>query len=128
MLQPYAGILADAAVPQKLAFLAFAGAVIAAMTITLGQLRRSPARARPSALLAELRLACPIVGLLCAALNALHMMQTTLSLPFAPTAKMLAPGLLEMAALVAAGALAGLIAVVLSWVLEAHAGRQALKP
>ena len=128
MLQPYAGIFANAAVPQKLVFLAFAAAEIAAVTITLRQLHRSPALARPSALLAELRLACPIVGLFCAALNALHMMQTTLTLPFAPTAKMLAPGLLEMAALVAAGALAGLIAVAMNWVLEARLGRRALSP
>jgi hypothetical protein len=125
-LQTYVGIFLEAAIPQKLVFLAFAAALIASVAIVAMRLRGSPART--STLLADLRLACPAIGLLGAALNGLHMMQTTLALPIAPTAKMLAPGLMEMAALVAAGALAGMVAVVLNWVLEARLSPPAPTP
>jgi hypothetical protein len=54
-------------------------------------------------------------------------MHTTLMLPGAPTLKMLAPGLMETAALIAVGALSGLICVVLNAVLEARFNRHALK-
>jgi hypothetical protein len=124
MQQTYTAIFLDAAPPQKLVFLALAGAVVAMGAITLSRMRRPPEP--PSRLIVALRLAGPALGLICAALNGLHMMQTTLRLPIAPTAKMLAPGFLEMAALVEAGAFAGLVAVVLNWVLEARFCRRAV--
>ena len=126
MPRTYVAIFLDAAPPQQLVFLALAGAVVAAAASALGRMRGGAAQ--PSRLIAALRLAGPALGLLCAALNGLHMMQTTLRLPITPTAKMLAPGFLEMAALVEAGAFAGLVAVMLNWALEAQLGRQTVAP
>ena len=100
-----ADIFSHAALPQKLLFLGFIGVMLFGAGVAILQ----PLKASKG--LAALGLACPMLGVLCAALNGFHMMQTTLRLPFEPTLKMLAPGMMEMSALVGAGALAGLIAV-----------------
>ena len=107
MLPMLVGVFADAAPPQKVLLLVFFGvAVWAVLAIIVRPLRS----VRGFGLLTEaLSLACPMWGVLCAALNGLHMMQTTLRLPIDVTSRMLAPGLAEMAALIAAGSLAGLM-------------------
>ncbi|HLI67044.1 MAG TPA: hypothetical protein VKU90_11830 [Caulobacteraceae bacterium] len=125
MLQSYATIFLDAAIPQKLVFLACAAAVIVAAAMAARRLSRAPAPPPGFDFIADLRFAGPALGLLCAALNELHMMQSTLRAPAASTARMLAPGFAEMAALVEAGALVGMLAVLLHWALEARAGRAA---
>jgi hypothetical protein len=108
-----AAVFANAAAPQKLVFAAMAIATIAAVVAAVSG--RGPPR-----ILRELRLVAPALGLACAALNGLHMMQTTLRLLEPPTARLLAPGVMEMAALVGAGALAGLAAVIAAGRLEAR--------
>ena len=110
MLAVLAGVFADSAPPQKVLFLAFLLlAVFSALVVALRPLQKL---AGLGPLIDALSLACPMLGVLCAALNGLHMMRTTLRLPFEVTGKMLAPGLMEMAALIAAGAFAGLLAKV----------------
>jgi hypothetical protein len=52
----------------------------------------------------------PALGLLVGAMNAFHMAQSIQRAPFDPTAKQLAPGMLEVSALVGLGALVGLAA------------------
>ena len=110
MLAVLAGVVADSAPPQKVLFLAFLLlAVFSALVVALRPLQKL---AGLGPLIDALSLACPMLGVLCAALNGLHMMRTTLRLPSEVTGKMLAPGLMEMAALIAAGAFVGLLAKV----------------
>jgi hypothetical protein len=52
-------------------------------------------------------------------MNAFHMMDTTLRLPSSPTAKALAPAVMEIAAIVGLGALSGFVALILSLTLRA---------
>lgn len=125
-MQTYIQIFLSAAIPQRLAFLAFLAAVIVSGVMAANRMRAEPTR-RPPVQIAHLGLLLPMLGLLVAAWNVLHMMHTTLMLPSAPTLKMLAPGLMETAALIAAGALSGLVCVVLNAVLEARFSRHALK-
>ncbi len=104
----YWTVFQNAAVPQKSLFLVFiALTILGAGTAVFNRVK--PFRDL-SAPMKALSLLCPLSGLLCAALNGFHMMQTTLRLPFEPTVQMLAPGFMEMAALVITGALAGLAA------------------
>ena len=110
MFAVLAGVFANSAPPQKVLFLAFLLlAVFSALVVALRPLQKL---AGLGPLIDALSLACPMLGVLCAALNGLHMMRTTLRLPFEVTGKMLAPGLMEMAALIAASAFAGLLAKV----------------
>jgi len=102
----YWTIFEKAAVPQKSLFLVFIALMIFGAGIAV--FNRVKAFTHLSAPMKALSLLCPFLGMLCAALNGFHMMQTTLRLPFEPTAKMLAPGFMEMSALVVAGVLAGL--------------------
>jgi hypothetical protein len=62
-------------------------------------------------LISGIKLAGPLLGLLTGAMNAFHMMNTTLRLTISPTAKMLAPGVMEVATFVALGSLVGLVAL-----------------
>jgi len=99
-------IFAQAALPQECLFVVFVALTIfGAGTAVFSRVKPFT---RLSAPMKALSLLCPLSGLLCAALNGFHMMQTTLRLPSEPTVQMLAPGLMEMSALVVAGALAGL--------------------
>lgn len=108
MTSPYWTIFENAAMPQRIVFLTFiALTLLGAATVVFGGFK---AAAPFSGLMKALGFLCPCVGMLCAALNGFHMMQTTLRLPFEPTLQILAPGLAEMSALVVTGALAGLAA------------------
>ena len=50
------------------------------------------------------------------------MADTITRLPFDPTAKQLAPGIFEVSALVAMGALAGIVSRLAGWVLKPRSG------
>jgi hypothetical protein len=113
MVQELASVFANAALPQKLVFLLLIVSILAAVILAA---RRGAPESSRSRFISELRVAGPVLGLLVAALNALHMAQTTLRLPHSPTARELAPALMEIAALVGLGALAGAVAVTLDWV------------
>lgn len=113
MIQELASVFANAALPQKLVFLVLIASILAAVILAAG---RGPTERSRSRFISELRIAGPVLGLLVAALNGFHMAQTSLRLPHAPTAKDLAPALMEIAALAALGALAGAVAVTLDWI------------
>jgi hypothetical protein len=113
-----AGIVANAALPQKIVMLLLALATPAAL---VGAARERRGGARRSILVSELRVAGPALGLLVGALNAFHMMQTALRLPIAATSKDLAPGIMEIAVLVGLGALAGLAGAALNGLVERRA-------
>ena len=101
-------VFQSAALPQKLVFVLLLASVLAALVAAFMDFRAPRKNGR---LLSKLVLAAPLVGLLAGAMNAFHMMETTLRLPTSPSAKDLAPGVMEIAALVGIGALAGLVAI-----------------
>lgn len=101
-------VFQNAALPQKLVFVLLLASVLAALAAALMDLRAPRKNGR---LLSKLVLAAPLLGLLAGSMNAFHMMHTTLRLPTSPSAKDLAPGVMEIAALVGIGALAGLVAM-----------------
>lgn len=101
-------VFIDAATPQRCVFALLTLAIL--LTPALALLARSsggPWRR----LLADLRFAGPLLGLLTAALNSFHMARTVQKLTVDVTARQLAPGVLEVSVLVALGALAGGAAV-----------------
>jgi len=121
---PYWTIFEQAATPQRILFLIFmALTLVGVATAVLGRMK---AAAPFSGLMKASSLLCPCLGMLCAALNGFHMMQTTLRLPYEPTLRMLAPGLAEMSALVVTGALAGLAATAAHGRLTAR-GREGVR-
>ena len=120
--EPLTAIFADAAVPQKVVFLILIAAFLMTLVgIILGLRRRTlhPAWRRG---MVELRCVGPLLGLLTAGLNGLHMAHTIQRLPSAPTLKDLAPGMLEVSALLSLGALVGLGAAVACLLLDASHG------
>ncbi len=108
-----AAVFIDAALPQKAIFAVLCASIVAALVIAARDFRRDGAAAPGAAFVSELRVAGPALGLLTASLDGFHMAQTVLRLPYPPTAAMLAPGVMEIAALAGLGALAGLAAVAL---------------
>ena len=120
--EPLTAIFADAAVPQKVVFLILIAAFLVTLAgIILGLRRRTlhPAWRRG---MVELRCVGPLLGLSTAGLNGLHMAHTIQRLPRAPTLKDLAPGMLEVSALLSLGALVGLGAAVACLLLHALHG------
>lgn len=104
-------IFADAAPPQKAVFILLAAALLVTFFsgLFLG-LRRRPVTAAWRRGLTNLRCAGPLLGLLTGALDGYHMAHTIQRLPSAPNLKDLAPGILEVSALLSLGALTGLCA------------------
>lgn len=121
MFGQLADVFSDAAIPQKIIMLALVLALPAALVATVKELRRKAGVARRSILVSELRVAGPALGLLVGALNAFHMAQTTLRLPYAPSSKDLAPAIMEIAVLIGLGALAGIVSVALNGMLNRRA-------
>ena len=101
-------IFENAALPQRSLFLVFIALML--LGVATAVFNRVKPFSHLSVPMKALSLLAPFAGVLCAALNGFHMMQTTLRLPFDPTVQMLVPGVMEMSALVVAGALAGLAA------------------
>jgi hypothetical protein len=112
-----ASVFVDAALPQKGVFVVLGVSILVALMIAARDVARARSASRRSAFISELRSAGPALGLLTASLDAFHMAQTTLRLPYPPTPAMLAPGVMEIAALAGLGAVAGLVAVALHSVL-----------
>jgi len=116
-------IFVDAAAPQKIALIVLVSAVPFIVVATVLAYRKKQADSPWARIISELRLAGPIIGLLFGAMNSFHMGQTILRVPFAPTAKQLAPGILEVATLIGLGALVGLVA----WVARCVLGLKAVR-
>jgi hypothetical protein len=99
-------VFRDAALPQKLVLVCLLASIPLALLAGLVA-RRGGDRVLRFA--RTICLAAPAIGLLVGAMDAFHMMDTTLRLAVSPTAKALAPGVMEIAALVGLGALSGLV-------------------
>jgi hypothetical protein len=102
-------VFANAAVPQKivLAILsAAAPAILVAAALELRRPRSGPWRG----LIGAARSVGPLLGLFVGAVTTYHMGRTIQLVPFEPTVKQLAPGILEVSTLIGLGALVGLLA------------------
>jgi hypothetical protein len=118
--QALLSVFANAALPQKVVLLALVAALPLIVAAAAAQIRRSGTDRGPwRRLISDLRIAGPALGLLVGAMNGFHMAQTIQRVPFEPTAKQLAPGLLEVSTLVGLGALVGLVAVATDLMLGA---------
>lgn len=119
--QALVSVFSDAAVPQKVVLAVLVGAVPVILASTVLE-SRARAGAHPwRRLIADLRGVAPGLGLLTGAMTSFHIGQTIQRLPFDPTAKQLAPGLLEVSLLVGLGALVGLVAAGAHWALDRRA-------
>lgn len=106
-----ASVFTNAAMPQKVVLVALTAAIPAlAAAAILAALGRRPGRPWQE-FVDALRLIGPGLGLLVGAMDSFHMGETIKRVPFDPTAKQLAPGILEVSTFVGLGALVGLIAV-----------------
>jgi len=115
----------NAAPFQQLLMLALVVATLAAIVISV--LKLLPGRlSGGSTFVSSLRLAGPVAGVLGAAYAALKMSIGIASIPYTPTLKILAPGFAEIATVIALGLLSGIIAIVLTWAIEARIDRQVL--
>jgi hypothetical protein len=102
-------VFANAALPQKIVLAVLAASTPAVLVAAALDLRR-PGSGPWRRLIGVVRLVAPMLGLLVGAMNGFHMARTIQRLPIDPTAKQLAPGVLEASALLGLGALAGLVA------------------
>ncbi|WP_299008859.1 hypothetical protein [uncultured Caulobacter sp.] len=103
-------VFEHAAAPQKVVLILLCAAlpgVLIAAVLGAGSPRNMWRR-----IVAELRISGPALGVFVGGLNSFHMGRTIQKLAFDPTLKQVAPGILEVSALVSLGALVGLVAVV----------------
>jgi len=121
----FTDVAANAAPVQQLIMLAIAIATLAAIILSVFKLL--PGRlSGASAFVSSLRFAGPVAGILGAAYAAWKMSIGIATITYTPTLKVLAPGFAEIATLIALGALSGIIAIVLTWAIEARIDRQVL--
>ena len=114
----------NAAPVQQLVMLVITVATLAAIVITV--LKLLPGRLTGgSAFVSSLRFAGPVMGLLGAAYAGWNM-SIGIATIGAPNLKVLGPGFALIAFLVAIGAVSGLIAIALTWAIEARIDRQVL--
>lgn len=126
MLTPVQVFL-DAAPIQKLLVLALVVAMIAAIVIAIRRVASGPALTGGSAFISNLRSGGPLFGLLgatyCAFAGALGVAN------FNPDdMRVIAPGVAESLFVLTLGVLAGCIAVVCHWAIEARIDRAVLRP
>lgn len=108
--QALASVFANAALPQKIVLTALAVAVPLSLAAAALGLRAGARDSRWRDVVSALRGLGPALGLLMGAVTSFHMGQTIQRLPVDPTAKQLAPGILEVSALIGLGALVGVVA------------------
>ncbi len=118
-------VAADAAPAQQCLMLAIVVATVAAVILSVLKLRPGHLSGG-STFVSSLRFAGPVAGLLGAAYAGWKMCIGIATVPSTPSLKVLAPGLAEIATLIALGALSGIIAIVLTWAIEARIDRQVL--
>jgi hypothetical protein len=119
-------ILADAAPLVKLIILALVAASLAAVAVCGVKLADGPRLAGSSTYLSSLRLGGPILGLLGAAWGATRMFIGLANVATPPT-QVLARGWAEAAMVLALGLMAGFVAVIANWAIEARLDRALLK-
>jgi hypothetical protein len=122
-----ADIFVNAAPLPKALMIGLLAAMLAGVVVAVRKLASGPRLAGGSAFIAGLRVGGPLAGILGGAYAALRMSIGIANVSYEPTLKMLAPGFAEVAALVVLGFLAGVVAIVLNWAIEARIDREVLR-
>lgn len=125
MLTP-AGVFADAAPFPKILMIALLAAIVVAVVVTVRRLTAGPALHGGSAFVSNLRLGGPLFGLLGASYGALYGAIGVANFN-PPDMRVIAPGVAECLLLLGLGMLAGAVAVVAHWAIEARIDRAVLR-
>ena len=123
-----ADIFMHAAPTMKFIMLAPIVAALAATAVTARKVLSGPRLTGGSAYLQALRLGGPLIGLLGAAYNVLMMNIAIANIGQQPSYPVLAPGVAEAAFLFVLGLIAGVVAVICNWIVEARIDRAVLRP
>jgi len=121
-------VFGDAAPTMKLLMVLLIAGMLASLVIAARKIMAGPALVGGSAYLSALRLGGPLIGLLGAAFNGVMILiglaNVGQPVPFA----IIAPGLAEGATIAMLGLLAGVVAVICNWAVEARIDRAVLRP
>ncbi|ATQ41421.1 MotA/TolQ/ExbB proton channel family protein [Caulobacter mirabilis] len=120
-------IFGDAAPPMKLLILALAAATVAAVVVCALKLASGPKLTGGSAFLSGLRLGGPLAGLLGASYTSLMIFIGLSNVAGPVPMKVIAPGVAEALFILGLGVLAGSVAVIANWAVEARIDRMVLK-
>lgn len=121
-------ILFNAAPTMKGLMFALIVATLAAIVVTTRKVLSGPTLSGGSAFLQALRLGGPLIGLLGAAYNVLMINIAIANIGQQPSYPVLAPGVAEAVFLFVLGLVAGVVAVICNWVVEARIDRAVLQP
>ena len=121
-----AGVFADAALPMQAIMLLLIGASIAAVVVAVRKVASGPRLTGGSTFLQALRLGGPLIGLLGAAYNLFVVNLAIANIGVQPAYPVLAPGVAEAAFLFLLGLIAGVVAVICNWAVEARIDRTVL--
>ncbi|PHY13822.1 hypothetical protein CSW58_03285 [Caulobacter sp. B11] len=120
-------IFLNAAPFAQLLMIVLIGSTIAAIIVCVRKLMSGPRLSGGSAFLSGLRLGGPLIGLLGGAYNGLSMAIGIANVSHPVTLKVMAPGIAEAVSLIGLGMLAGAVAVIGHWAVEARIDRAVLK-
>lgn len=120
-------VFADAAPPMKAIMLALLVSALAAIAVTVRKVLSGPRLTGGSAYLQALRLGGPLIGLLGAAYNGLMINIGIANSANSPSYTVLAPGVAEATFIFVLGLIAGVVAVICNWIVEARIDRAVLR-
>lgn len=121
------GIFAEAAPLMKFIMFGLVAATVAAVVICGIKLASGPRLTGGSAFLSGLRLGGPLAGFLGAAFVSLNIFVGISGLPEPVSLKVAAPGIAEAILILGLGMLAGAVAVIANWAVEARIDRAVLR-
>lgn len=121
-------ILFNADETMQVLMLALILAALAAIVVTVRKVLSGPRLTGGSAYLQALRLGGPLIGLLGAAYNFLMINIAIANIGQQPSYPVMAPGVAEAVFLFVLGLIAGIVAVICNWVVEARIDRAVLRP
>lgn len=123
-----ADIFMNADETMRLLMLALIISALAAILVTVRKVLSGPRLTGGSTYLQALRLGGPLIGLLGAAYNFLMINIAIANIGQQPSYPVLAPGVAEAIFLFVLGLIAGVVAVICNWIVEARIDRAILRP
>lgn len=121
-------VFQHASPPMQLIMLMLVAASLGAIVVAVRKVLSGPRLSGGSAYLQALRLGGPLIGLLGAAWNVMMGNLAIANVGQQPPYHVLAPGVAEASFLFVLGLIAGVIAVICNWVVEARIDRAVLRP
>ena len=121
-------VFLDASPSMKLIMVMLVAASVGAIVVAVRKVLSGPRLSGGSAYLQALRLGGPLIGLLGAAWNLMMSNLAIANVGQQPPYHVLAPGVAEAAFLFVLGLIAGVIAVICNWIVEARIDRAVLRP